>query len=78
MWFVFFNKSLDSSTTIEVAAYATSAFRSHSLLPILTIIASMVSATIAFPVAKLIDNFGRAEGFAVVALCSTLGMFSVD
>ncbi|KAB2574669.1 Siderophore iron transporter 1 [Lasiodiplodia theobromae] len=33
----------------------------------------MVSAILAFPVAKLIDAFGRAEGFAFVALCSTLG-----
>jgi hypothetical protein len=73
LWFIYFNKSLDGNTTAQLAAYATSAFKAHSLLPILTIISSIASAIIYLPISKIIDIFGRAEGFVIMAMFSTLG-----
>lgn len=73
LWIIYFNKSLDGNTTAQLAAYATSAFKSHSLLPVLTIISSIASAVVYLPISKIIDIFGRAEGFVIMAAFSTLG-----
>ncbi|KAL5327711.1 hypothetical protein ACEPPN_005415 [Leptodophora sp. 'Broadleaf-Isolate-01'] len=54
--------------------YVTSDFKSHSLTTTIGIVADAMSAATYIPVAKMLDVWGRAEGFLVMVVFSTLGL----
>ena len=65
-----FRLSIISSLT----PFATSSFAAHSLLTVIDIVASAMSAATYIPVAKMLDMWGRAEGFVVMVSLSVLGL----
>lgn len=54
--------------------YATSAWETHSLLNVIYVVADAFAAAIYIPLAKILDLWGRAEGFVVMTLFATLGL----
>lgn len=54
--------------------YVTSDFQSHSLLTVIDIVANAMTAAVYIPMAKLLDVWGRAEGFALMVGSATLGV----
>lgn len=54
--------------------YVTSAFGQHGLLATTTIVASVLGGTSSLAMAKLIDIWGRVEGFLFALLLIVLGM----
>ena len=54
--------------------YVTSDFQSHSLLSVISIVSDSMTAAIYIPMAKLLDVWGRAEGFALMTCSATLGL----
>lgn len=54
--------------------YVTSDWDSHSLLTVIYVVADAITAACYVPIGKVMDIWGRAEGFAFMAACSTLGL----
>jgi hypothetical protein len=57
-----------------MTAYATSEFGLHSLLTVVDIVASAMTAACYIPLAKGLDLWGRAEGFVLMVGFLVLGM----
>jgi hypothetical protein len=62
------------SMTYSLNAYATSSFAGHSLLTVITIVASAMAGSVYIPMAKALDLWGRAEGFLVMITFCVLGL----
>ena len=54
--------------------YVVSEFESHSLIPTIAIVSNILSGVLKLPVAKIIDSWGRAQGFATMTLLASLGL----
>ncbi|KAI1815261.1 MFS general substrate transporter [Poronia punctata] len=54
--------------------YVVSEFESHSLIPTIAIVSSILSGVLKLPVAKIVDLWGRPQGFASTALLAATGM----
>ncbi|RYC60500.1 hypothetical protein CHU98_g5715 [Xylaria longipes] len=68
-----FTTSLEGQTTYSVVAFATSSFRSHSLIATVYVIQGVVNAVIKPPMAKIADVFGRLEAFTICIFLYVLG-----
>lgn len=66
----FFQNSLDSALT----PYVTSFFDKHGLLNVGSVIATALGGCIPLATAKVIDIWGRVEGFAFMLLLVVIGM----
>lgn len=65
---------MQSSILYNLIPYVTSDFSSHSLLNVIYIVASAISAAVYIPLAKVLDVWGRAEGFLLMTIFATLGL----
>lgn len=74
MWFLYLTNAFQSSITSNLTPYVTSGFEEHSLLTVITIVSNSMAAAVYIPTAKLLDLWGRAEGFAVMICFATLGL----
>lgn len=74
MWLLYFVNAFQSSILYNLVPFATSEFDTHSLLTVIYIVANSMTAAIYIPLAKLLDLWGRAEGFAVMVAFATLGL----
>jgi MFS family permease len=54
--------------------YVTSTFQSHSLSGVPTALGDAFAAATYLPMAKLMDVWGRAEGFLFMVICLTIGL----
>ncbi|KAI0106613.1 putative siderochrome-iron transporter [Hypoxylon sp. NC0597] len=66
--------AFESSMSGALIAYVTSDFQMHSLLTTAQVVASIVGGVSRIPVAKIIDIWGRPEGFALMTCFATLGV----
>ncbi|KEZ45056.1 Siderophore iron transporter mirB [Scedosporium apiospermum] len=74
MWLLYFVNAFQASILYNLIPYVTSDFETHSLLTVIYIVANAMSAAIYIPLAKLLDVWGRAEGFLVMTAFATLGL----
>ena len=74
MWLLYFVNGFQSSILYNLIPYATSDFESHSLLTVIYIVANAMSAAVYIPLAKIMDVWGRAEGYLFMACLATLGL----
>ncbi|KAH8690735.1 major facilitator superfamily domain-containing protein [Talaromyces proteolyticus] len=74
IWLLYFVNAMQNSTLGNLIPYVTSAWESHSLLNVISIVASSMSAATFIPLAKIMDTWGRAEGFLLMAVFCTLGL----
>ncbi|KAJ0120633.1 hypothetical protein N8I77_005049 [Diaporthe amygdali] len=74
IWFLYFVNAMQSSILSNLLPYATSSWETHSLLNVIYVVASAMSAATYVPLSKVLDVWGRAEGFAVMTTFATLGM----
>ncbi|KAJ5253382.1 hypothetical protein N7497_002778 [Penicillium chrysogenum] len=74
MWFLYFTYAWISSIDGSLSTYVASSFQQHSLSGLPTAIADAFSAAVFLPVAKMMDTWGRAEGFLVMSICATVGL----
>ena len=59
---------------LSLTPYATSSFQGHSLLTVITIVASAMTAAVYIPMAKALDLWGRAEGFLLMLVFCIMGL----
>lgn len=66
--------AFQSSILYDLIPYAASDVSSHSLLNVTYVIAGAVSAAVFIPLSKIVDVWGRAEGFLLMIVFATLGL----
>jgi hypothetical protein len=71
MWFLYLTNAFQPSITANLTPYVTSGFEQHSLLTVIQIVSNSMAAAVYIPTAKLLDLWGRAEGFAVMVCFAT-------
>ncbi|PWY89658.1 putative transporter [Aspergillus sclerotioniger CBS 115572] len=71
---IFFVNSLQQQTTGSLNPYVYSAFTDHSLIATTNVLTSIIGGVSKLPIAKLIDIWGRPEGFSVMVGLCTLGL----
>ncbi|OTB07724.1 hypothetical protein M426DRAFT_53055 [Hypoxylon sp. CI-4A] len=74
MWLVQFVQAFASGCSGTFTVYVTSSFSAHSLTATTSIVASLMSGLIKLPFAKVLDIFGRPQGFCLAVLSVTLGL----
>ncbi|RDW66569.1 siderophore iron transporter mirB-like protein [Coleophoma cylindrospora] len=74
MWLLYFVNAMQASILTNLVPYATSEFETHSLLTVIYIVANAMSAAVYIPLAKMLDLWGRAEGFALMVAFATIGL----
>ncbi|KAJ5171415.1 uncharacterized protein N7500_004198 [Penicillium coprophilum] len=74
IWFLYFVNAMQSTISYSLLGYVTSAFESHSLLNVIYIVADAMTAAVYIPTAKVMDVWGRAEGFLAMTVFATLGL----
>jgi MFS family permease len=74
MWLLYFVNAFQSSILYNLVPFATSAFETHSLLTVIYIVSNAMTAAIYIPLAKILDLWGRAEGFLLMIAFATLGL----
>ncbi|CZT03512.1 probable major facilitator protein MIRC (siderophore transporter) [Rhynchosporium agropyri] len=73
-----FSTSLEGQVVQSVAVFATSSFKSHSLISTVFVVQGVVNAVIKTPMAKIADVFGRLEAFSFSILLYVLGYIQMS
>jgi MFS family permease len=74
IWFLTLVNNMKSTMVYSLTPYATSSFMGHSLLTVINIVSSAMTAAVYIPMAKALDLWGRAEGFLIMVVFSILGL----
>lgn len=74
MFLLYFVNAMQSSILSSLTPYVTSDFQSHSLLTVIDVVSYSMTAALYIPVAKILDVWGRAEGFLLMIGFATLGL----
>ncbi|KAF4122937.1 Major Facilitator Superfamily [Geosmithia morbida] len=74
MFLLYFVNAMQSTILGSLVAFVTSDFETHSLLTVIYIVANAMAAAVYIPMAKMLDVWGRGEGFLVMVAFATLGL----
>ncbi|RJE23316.1 transporter [Aspergillus sclerotialis] len=74
MWLLYFINAFQSSITANLSAYVTSGFESHSLIPVMSVVSSVMSAATYMPLAKILNLWDRSIGFLLMAVFMVIGL----
>jgi len=66
--------AFQGSILYSLIPFVTSEYESHSLLNVIFIVADTMQAATYIPLSKILDIWGRAEGFALMVCFATIGM----
>ncbi|EXJ86882.1 hypothetical protein A1O3_03836 [Capronia epimyces CBS 606.96] len=74
MFLLYFVNAFQASILSNLTPYVTSDFEQHSLLTVIYIVSNSMTAATYIPVAKILDLWGRAEGFLVMVVFADVGL----
>ena len=74
IWLLYFVNAFQGSVVGNLIPYITSNWETHSLLSVIYIVSDAVTAACYIPLGKLMDLWGRAEGFLFMTTCATVGL----
>ncbi|GAM35155.1 hypothetical protein TCE0_017f03261 [Talaromyces pinophilus] len=74
IWLVNFMMAYSSGITGTLTPYVTSSFEAHSLTALTSVISGLIAGLVKLPYAKLINIWGRPQGFALMVGSMTLGL----
>ncbi|OJJ86656.1 putative MFS siderophore iron transporter [Aspergillus glaucus CBS 516.65] len=72
IWFLYLVNAFQSNILTNLLPFVTSQWESHSLLNVIYVVADAMSAATFIPLAKVMDVWGRAEGFLIMTVFATL------
>lgn len=75
IYVVCFLNSLVGTVVLCLTPHVMSDFSGHSILSVLPMVVRVVSGVLRLPIAKFIDEFGRAHGFLMASGLTILGLF---
>ena len=74
IWLTYFVEGMLSGTAAALAPYVTSAFAQHSLTPTVGILSSVIGGVTNLTLAKILDVFGRPQGYLFCIFLATVGL----
>lgn len=74
MWLIYFVEGMLAGTTGALNPYVTSAFALHSLTPTVGILSSVIGGVTNLTIAKILDVFGRPQGYLFCICLATVGL----
>ncbi|KAM0713716.1 hypothetical protein Q7P37_010678 [Cladosporium fusiforme] len=74
IWIIAFINALEQGMGFGLTSYVTSEFSLHSLTSATGVMSSLIGGLTKLPLAKLIDIWGRPQGYMVMVGCLTLGL----
>ncbi|KAJ4003485.1 hypothetical protein NW752_012102 [Fusarium irregulare] len=74
MWLIYLTNGFQGQINNTLLPYASSEWESHSLIPVIGVVANCMTAAVYIPLSKILDLWGRAEGFLLMVLFATIGM----
>lgn len=74
MWIITFFDSLQQTVTGNLTPYVTSAFNQHSLTAYTYVMSGIIGGVLKLPLAKVLDIFGRPQGYAIMLAFMVVGM----
>ncbi|TGO16559.1 hypothetical protein BTUL_0026g00110 [Botrytis tulipae] len=74
IWITYFVQGLVSGVSGSLLPYLTSDFALHSLTPTTSILSAVISGVTNLSIAKVLDIFGRPQGYILCAVLSTVGL----
>jgi MFS family permease len=74
IWLTYFVEGMLSGTTGALTPYVTSAFALHSLTPTVGILSSVIGGVTNLTLAKILDVFGRPQGYLFCIFLATVGL----
>ena len=74
IWVTYFVEGMLSATTVSLSPYVTSAFAQHSLTPTVGILSSVIGGVTNLTIAKVLDVFGRPQGYLFCIVLATVGL----
>ncbi|CAK7231626.1 hypothetical protein SBRCBS47491_007994 [Sporothrix bragantina] len=66
--------SLQMTVVSSLSPYVTSNFGEHSLLPVISIVSSIVTGVMQLPISRVIDLYGRPQGLLAMVTLDVLGL----
>lgn len=74
MWLLYFCRAMIGSMSETLTPFVTSKFESHSLMPVISVMTSILSAATYMPIAKILNLWDRSFGFSAMVVLTTLGL----
>ncbi|KAJ8109316.1 hypothetical protein OPT61_g7547 [Boeremia exigua] len=74
MWIITFVDAMQQGTSLTLTAYVTSSFSKHSLTAYTGVMSGIIGGVLKLPLAKILDIFGRPQGFALMAAFLIVGL----
>jgi MFS family permease len=74
IWLIYFIQGLVTTINGALLPYVTSAFASHSLTATTGVMSAVVGGISNLSIAKMLDVFGRPQGFFFAAVLATIGL----
>nr|POE54268.1 siderophore iron transporter mirb [Quercus suber] len=74
IWITYFVEGLLSGTQTALLPFVTSTFAEHSLTPTVSVVSSVIGGCTNFTIAKILDVFGRPQGFLICIVLGTMGL----
>jgi fucose permease len=73
IFLIFFVNSLQEQISGNLLPYVTSAFQEHSLTATTIVLYTLIAGVIKLPIAKVMDVWGRPQGFVFMLFCAVIG-----
>ena len=74
IWVVYLVMLTQQAVAASLMPYVASSFQEHSLTPTISVLSSIFGGVCCLPTAKMIDVFGRPQGFAFSLGITTIGL----
>ncbi|KAH9486188.1 MFS siderochrome iron transporter 1 [Psilocybe cubensis] len=74
IWIIYFVDSMQQSTTTTLTPYVTSSFGKHSTISATGIVSGIVGGLVKLPLAKVLDIWGRPQGYLMMIVLLTVGL----
>ena len=74
IWIIYFVNTMQQGMTNSLTPYVTSAFEAHSLTAATSIMSSIIGGLSKLPLAKILDIWGRPQGYALMVFSMTIGL----
>ncbi|KAK4183552.1 putative siderophore iron transporter [Podospora australis] len=74
IWVIYFFDAMQQQVSNSMSPYVTSEFQSHSLTSAVNIFAYLIAGLSKLPLAKILDIWGRPQGFVLMLVFLTAGL----
>ncbi|KAK0648674.1 major facilitator superfamily-domain-containing protein [Cercophora newfieldiana] len=74
IWFIYFVDAMQSSMSNSLVVYVTSDFMQHGLTATTSVLSGLIGGLSKLPLAKVLDIWGRPQGFVICLTCLVIGL----